>query len=220
MKATIDAPQRPLIKPLTLPLALVYFGLSALTFRLCVYQLMPFLRHAGVSPYWAFISSYSLALTALMGATGLALHQDGYPLTRTTFQDRLCFQSLPPKAWGWTIGLFLLGFLLTGLLIPTAQAIARVAVFRPPAFLPDVLNPLTPKTASLTQFMGVSLAGQWWLLISYALFLLVFNLLGEELWFRGYLLPRQQLVYGRWSWLVHGLLWTLFHLPIYPWYVV
>lgn len=220
MKATIDAAQEPLIKPLTLPLAVVYFGLSALTFRLCVYELMPFFRYSGVNPYWAFISSYSLALTALMGATLLALRRDGYPLTRTTFRDRLRFQSLTPKAWGWAMGLFVMGFLLTGLLIPTAQAIARLAAFRPPAFLPDVLNPLTPKTASLTQFMGVPLAGQWWLLATYALFLLVFNLLGEELWFRGYLLPRQQLAYGRWSWLVHGLLWTLFHLPIYPWYVV
>lgn len=221
MKATIDIPpQWPVIKPIALPLSLLYFGLSALAFRVCVYGLMPYLLNTGVSPYWAFIGSYSLALTALMGATLLALWRDGYPLNRVTFQQRLRFQALTPKAWGWAIGLFVIGFLLTGLLIPSAQAIARLSAFRPPSFLPDVLNPLTPKANSLTQFMGVPLAGQWWLLVSYALFLLVFNLLGEELWFRGYLLPRQQIVYGRWSWLIHGFLWTLFHLPIYPWYLV
>jgi len=181
---------------------------------------MPYLLDSGVVPFWAFIGSYSLALAGLMGATVLALRQDGYPLTYKTFRQRLRFQALSPSAWGWAISLFVVGFLLTGLLIPTAQTIARLSAFRPPAFLPDVLNPLTPKVASLTQFMGVPLAGQWWLLAVYALFLLVFNLLGEELWFRGYLFPRQQLVYGRWSWLVHGLLWTLFHLPIYPWYLV
>ena len=28
---------------------------------------------------------------------------------------------------------------------------------------------------------------------------------------RGYILPRQILTHGRWAWLVHGVLWTLFH---------
>lgn len=28
---------------------------------------------------------------------------------------------------------------------------------------------------------------------------------------RGYILPRQELAYGRQTWVVHGLLWTLFH---------
>lgn len=215
-----DTLKTPPIKPLPLPVALLYFGGSALLFRGCVYELMPYLLHLGVSPFWAFIGSYSLALSALLAATGVALHQDGYPLNKTTFQGRLRFRVLTPKAGAWAIGLFVVGFLLTGLLIPSAQSIARLPAFSPPAFLPDVLNPLSPKATSLHQFMGVPLAGQWWLLAVYALFLLFFNLLGEEIWFRGYLLPRQQLVYGRWSWLVHGMLWTLFHLPIYPWYVV
>lgn len=213
-------PNRPALKALPLPLALLYFGGSALLFRSCVYGLMPYLLQSGVSPFWAFISSYSLALSALVAVTGLALRQDGYRLTWTTFRERLRFGPLSLQAWGWTLGLFVVGFLLTGLLIPSAQAIARIPAFSPPAFLPDVLNPFSPKTASLTQFMGVPLAGKWWLLVVYALFLMVFNLLGEELWFRGYLLPRQQVVYGQWSWLVHGLLWTLFHVPIYPWYAV
>lgn len=220
MNTTLHSPKTRSIKPLPLSLALVYFGGSALVFRACVYELMPRLLQSGIGPFWAFISSYSLALSALLVATGLALRQDGYPLNRATFRDRLHFVALTPKAGAWAIGLFVLGFLLTGLLIPSAQAIARLPAFSPPAFLPDVLNPLSPKTVSLTQFMGVPLGGQWWLLAVYALFLLVFNLLGEEVWFRGYLLPRQQVVYGQWSWLVHGLLWTLFHLPIYPWYLV
>jgi len=28
---------------------------------------------------------------------------------------------------------------------------------------------------------------------------------------RGIILPRQEVTHGRWAWLVHGLLWTLFH---------
>ena len=220
MNSTRTAPKLLLIKPLFLPGALLYFGLSALAFRLCVYDLMPYLTKNGVSSFSAFISSYSLALSGLMIATMVALRRDGYPLSWITFQQRLRFQPMTLRGWAWAMGLFVVGFLLTGLLIPSAQAIARLPAFGPPAFLPDVLNPLTPKAAVLTQFMGVPLAGQWWVLVVYGLFLLVFNLLGEEVWFRGYLFPRQQMIYGRWTWVFHGVMWTLFHLPIYPWYLI
>ncbi|WP_026308554.1 CPBP family intramembrane glutamic endopeptidase [Spirosoma spitsbergense] len=219
MSRTLTLAEPATIKPLTFPCALLYFGLSALGFRICVYELMPYLIKIGVGSFAAFIGSYSLALVGLMLAAVAALYRDGFPLNQTTFQHRLRFKSMAFRAWCWTIGLFLVGFLLTGLLIPSAQAIARLPTFQPPPFLPDILNPLTPKTNTLTHFMGVSLAGQWWVLIIYGVFLLVFNLLGEEIWFRGYLLPRQQIQHGRWTWLIHGFLWTLFHLPIYPWYL-
>lgn len=42
------------------------------------------------------------------------------------------------------------------------------------------------------------------------------NVVGEELWWRGYILPRQALAFGALTWLVHGLLWTLFH--AYKWW--
>jgi membrane protease YdiL (CAAX protease family) len=38
-----------------------------------------------------------------------------------------------------------------------------------------------------------------------------FNIVGEELWWRGLILPRQELSFGRYTWLVHGLLWAAFH---------
>ena len=47
--------------------------------------------------------------------------------------------------------------------------------------------------------------------------LLFFNIFGEELWWRGVILPRQELSHGRLAWLVNSLLWLAFHLPFYPW---
>jgi membrane protease YdiL (CAAX protease family) len=61
-------------------------------------------------------------------------------------------------------------------------------------------------------FMGISLAGRWWVAVYYAAVLVFCNVLGEELWWRGYLLPRQVLAHGRRAWLVHGVLWATFHL--------
>jgi len=61
-------------------------------------------------------------------------------------------------------------------------------------------------------FMGIPLHGSWWVAAYYALVLLVGNIAGEELWWRGYLLPRQELVHGTMTWIVHGILWAAFHL--------
>jgi len=61
-----------------------------------------------------------------------------------------------------------------------------------------------------------SLDGAWWF---YALFLVLalFNtVLGEELLFRGVLLPRMQGAFGRWDWLANGILFGTYHLH-QPW---
>lgn len=46
--------------------------------------------------------------------------------------------------------------------------------------------------------------------------ILVCNIGGEELWWRGYVLPRQELAFGRATWVIHGILWSVFHLFMQP----
>jgi membrane protease YdiL (CAAX protease family) len=60
------------------------------------------------------------------------------------------------------------------------------------------------------------LAGSWgWFAMIAAL--VVFNtVLGEELLFRGYLLPRMNGVFGRRDWLANGVLFAIYHVHI-PW---
>jgi membrane protease YdiL (CAAX protease family) len=50
-----------------------------------------------------------------------------------------------------------------------------------------------------------------WLIAAWLPFFF-FNIFGEELWWRGYIQPRQELLTGKFTWLVHGLLWAGFHL--------
>jgi membrane protease YdiL (CAAX protease family) len=52
----------------------------------------------------------------------------------------------------------------------------------------------------------------WWIYLAWLPFLF-FNIMGEECMWRGYIMPRQEVVYGRWTWLVHGSFWLLFHAP-------
>jgi membrane protease YdiL (CAAX protease family) len=47
--------------------------------------------------------------------------------------------------------------------------------------------------------------------------MMVFNtVLGEELLFRGLLLPRMRGAFGRWDWLANGVLFGVYHLHL-PW---
>lgn len=59
-------------------------------------------------------------------------------------------------------------------------------------------------------------SGNWtWFALIVAM--MVFNtVLGEELLFRGLLLPRMHGAFGRWDWLVNGLLFGVYHLHV-PW---
>jgi CAAX protease family protein len=53
--------------------------------------------------------------------------------------------------------------------------------------------------------------GQWWIL-GLALTSMIFNyILGEELLFRGVLLPRMAGVFGRWDWVANTVLFGLYH---------
>jgi membrane protease YdiL (CAAX protease family) len=81
----------------------------------------------------------------------------------------------------------------------------------------------TPATRDLGLFLGSHagqdfLSGNWlWLLILVATF--VFNtVLGEELLFRGLLLPRMRGAFGRWDWAANGVLFALYHLHV-PWVI-
>ncbi|RYE27136.1 MAG: hypothetical protein EOP45_02175 [Sphingobacteriaceae bacterium] len=56
------------------------------------------------------------------------------------------------------IVLFILSFLLTGILISTAKYLAAIPAFNPPDFIPDIVNPNKAYSGKeLVSFMGVTL---------------------------------------------------------------
>jgi membrane protease YdiL (CAAX protease family) len=85
--------------------------------------------------------------------------------------------------------------------------LGRIPIHTLPPSLQDFLAQFAP-----TAFMGIPLHGQWCIALYYILVLLFGNIAGEELWWRGYLLPRQEAASGPFAWLFHGLLWAAFHL--------
>lgn len=83
------------------------------------------------------------------------------------------------------------------------------------SWLPFLQEPSYTNAAVLAdpQFQG-----QWWIL-GLALTSMIFNyILGEELLFRGVLLPRMAGVFGRWDWVANTVLFGLYHVhKIWAW---
>lgn len=95
-----------------------------------------------------------------------------------------------------------------------------IVLFAAEEFLP--LLP-TPASRDLGLFLGSHagqqfLSGNWmWLAICVVMFALN-TALGEELLFRGLLLPRMQGAFGRWDWVANGVLFAVYHLHV-PWVI-
>ena len=60
------------------------------------------------------------------------------------------------------------------------------------------------------------MVGAWGVLVLFAVPAVFNTFLGEELLFRGLLLPRMNKVFGKWDWVANGILFGLYHLH-QPW---
>ncbi len=177
---------------------------------------VPWAMGAGISQLVAFhIALY--APCALLGLTAvLSYRWEGNPMQWTAFRERMRLGSMSRRLWLITGAVTLLVLILEDLLSPGQLILAELPLFAPPDWLAAPFNPLEPFELPLSHFMGTELAGQYWIPVAYVPCLLA-NILGEELLWRGYLLPRQELAFGKWAWLVNGLCWILLFHMFLPW---
>ena len=107
------------------------------------------------------------------------------------------------KFFWWLIPAF--GFYAAIGLTPVVDIIGRLILLPFPwlATLPE----LDLRDLDNGQFLGA-----WWLMVV-AVINCVFNyFLGEELLFRGVLLPKMRGVFGKWDWVANSVLFALYHL--------
>jgi membrane protease YdiL (CAAX protease family) len=81
-----------------------------------------------------------------------------------------------------------------------------------------------PQGASLSAALAAPeaksrLVGAWGIFALFIFQALFNTVLGEELLFRGLLLPRMAGVFGKWDWVMNGLLFGLYHLHV-PWVIL
>ena len=143
--------------------------------------------------FWFIVAGLGI-LTPLI-ITGLfILKSEGFKLTKSTWTDRLRFRKISGTdlLWGLT-GLISVG--ISTWLIMAGLELLTGEFYHSPAFMS--FEPLSK--------------GRYWLLIVWLPYWIL-NILGEEFLWRGVLLPRQELAFGKYAWFIHGLGWGLFHI--------
>jgi membrane protease YdiL (CAAX protease family) len=94
---------------------------------------------------------------------------------------------------------------------PVNRAMASLPGFVPPDWWPAISNPLASVHSASDAFPDINLKNNYLFLILFFLIGLVFNVFGEEIYYRGYLLPHMRGTFGKWDWIANGLLFSLKH---------
>ncbi len=202
------------LKPMPLWQSLLFFGIPTLLGILGLYRLLPGLAEAGVPLFWNYMISVVGMFPLLLSLSLLAFRIDMGPLSWTGIKRRFRIHPLSKSDWQWTLGLILVFVGGQLILMPTSTWLANNLSFPFPEWLPPALDPRVAKTSIPSEFLGIPLKGRWDIAVAYIV-ILILNIFGEEFWWRGYILPRQELTHGRHTWLIHGTLWTLFHLAFW-----
>jgi membrane protease YdiL (CAAX protease family) len=101
--------------------------------------------------------------------------------------------------WWWTLVGFIVIGITVGLIMFAGEWAAEMGLI-------SSFNTSPP----FLEFEPFGVGQHWMLLIWIPMFLL--NIVGEELLWRGYILPRQELAHGKYAWVVNCVLWIVFHI--------
>src|SRR5687767_1882529 len=196
------------LRPLGFGQALLYFGIPAAWFSLSLLGLLPWMIRRGVSQFVTFNVTFGVPLALMLLAAIIAYRLEGRPWSMPAFRERMRLERFDWRHLLWGLGIGAFYAFGNPLLARVLQPLSRVPLYT----APDEFNALRTAMVAGKEFLGIPTAGAWWLLVWGTVLLIVLNIFGEELWWRGYILPRQEVANGRWAWVVNGVLWAAFHI--------
>jgi len=199
----------PPVPPLGLVGSVIYFGIPAAAFAGSMLRLVPWMVRRGFGGLTILNVAFGMLAALLLVAALVAFRLEDRPSTWTAFRDRMRLSRPTRTVWLWTSAALVVAFGATILIAPIAETYLG---------LPLVTIPAATKAFGDSMNAGfpeIALSGRWDVLLWFVFSLAVLNVGGEELWWRGIILPRQEVVFGRWAWAVNGILWNLFHIARY-----
>ena len=204
------------LKPLSWGPTLIIFLITAVVLYVAHTIVAPAYMAATGQPYLvAYLIVWVTTMGLVSAAVLIAYKGEGRPFTRQAFGARHRLYRVQGADWLWLLGMFVFSLATYSALSFTATWLASMPLFAPhPAFPPD-LGPGTAGALVPGVLFGMPLKGQWWLILVYAIGWLL-NVIGEELWYRGWMLPRQELAFGKHAWLINALMFTFQH-TFQPW---
>jgi membrane protease YdiL (CAAX protease family) len=195
------------VKPMPVWESVLILVVISLLGMLCFYGLRPYLEQVGWNEYTAYLASLSIVFLVMLAWSALAFFLEGNGRTWEEFLRRTNLNRLSPGVLLWSIGLGLLMFSSTLVFSPLLSRAISGGFLPIPQGIPDYVNPL--KQLSIAQVKAQLLAQGVLPLIPVVLLL---NIFGEEIFWRGMIFPRQELRHGRPTFLIHGAIWALSHL--------
>ena len=166
-----------------------------------IYLLIPALLARGWSGPYAVTVPLGAGFLLMFAFTYVGLRSEG-AMADWKERLRLTRPSAGDIGWGVALGLSMIASVV--LVEGYVQDFILASVpMRPPQWFLDILK------SSGTVF-GAPGLGRWDFLALH-LVLFALNIFGEELLFRGYLLPRQERFGHTYAWALNGLQWTAFH---------
>lgn len=174
---------------------MLFFGGGGLLLSLVVLKLVPAASAAtGAEPVllW-FLLAGTVFLLPLVVAAAWLLHREGGFARAELWRERLRLRQMSAADWIWMAAALAA---IAALSVGSLTVLEAMRGERPPMFF-VAMEPLTP--------------GRYWILAPWLPFFAL-NILGEEFVWRGVVLPRQEVVFGRGAWLVNGIAHLLLHL--------
>ena len=192
---------------------LFMFSWPAVWFSFLIYIVgRQFIPEGGVTPTWVMLAVTVLGTGAELAVGLVLLRREGYSLTFAALRDRIRWKW--PKGWqAWLIalGVLVAGMALSMMMGGANRALASVPGFVPPDWWPAASNPTVQVSSAADAFPDMALQGNLLFVLLYFVVGLVFNIFGEELYYRGFLMPKMRGVFGSWDWVANGILFTLKH---------
>ncbi len=142
--------------------------------------------------FWFIVAGLGI-FTPLIITGLLILKSEGFGISKHTIVNRLRFRKITKRDIVWSIA-GLLGVVLFSMIIMNGLELLIGEFDHSPAFMS--FEPLT--------------SGRYWLLLVWFPYWIL-NILGEEFLWRGVMLPRQEIAFGKYAWIIHGFGWGLFH---------
>jgi len=174
---------------------------------ICFYFLRPLLEEIGLSEYAAYLISLSCGLIVMLIWSILAYLSEDNKRTFKDFLTRTRLDHLNAKWLYWALGLAVVMFLSTVIFSPILSWLISHSIIPLPESIPDYINPL--KQLSIVK-VKEQLISQG--VIPLIPIVLIINIFSEEIFWRGIILPRQELQHGKNAFWIHGIIWAFTHL--------
>jgi membrane protease YdiL (CAAX protease family) len=157
---------------------------------------------------WGIIASVMLLFLAIIGILFIKKEAKS---NNISIWERLLIKKIGLKQWLVCLGIMIAGIILSVVVTPAVDFFRDLPGLSIPDYMPFWLNPsIDPMNTDMNILSpNYSLKGNYVVLIIMSIALLL-NILAEEIYFRGWLLPKMQ-NFGKWSWFVNGLLFALYH---------